>query len=218
LYGNATSGAFGGFSSSTGGSIRLLRCISHDNNGTGAVGFSVANGTFLTGCVADTNNADGLIVVGATAQVCIEGFEANNNGGDGIELANTAVSNILIENCNLIKNGGSGINGSGSGERVGLVANCGFGSGTQANTSGTTTGLKSMVESGSVNYPADKTPWVDPTNGDFRINLNEAINTGRGSYTQTQGGYAGTVGYPVIGAAQVAKVAPQVGMTGGMRG
>ena len=51
-----------------------------------------------------------------------------------------------------------------------------------------------------MNFASDVTPWVDPANGDFRINLAAAKGAGRGSYTQNAGG--GTVGYPDIGAAQ----------------
>jgi hypothetical protein len=59
-----------------------------------------------------------------------------------------------------------------------------------------------MTVIGSVTYATDVTPWVDPTNGDFRINLAAAKGTGRGTFTQTASSYAGTVGYPDIGAAQ----------------
>ncbi len=60
------------------------------------------------------------------------------------------------------------------------------------------------MESGSITYAADVTPWVDPANGDFRITLAAAKSAGRGSFTQTQSSYTGTIGYPDIGAAQSA--------------
>lgn len=46
------------------------------------------------------------------------------------------------------------------------------------------------------------TPWIDPANGDFRINLAAAKGTGRGNFTETQASYTGTVAYPDIGAGQ----------------
>jgi hypothetical protein len=58
------------------------------------------------------------------------------------------------------------------------------------------------VISGNVTYANDVTPWTDPANGDFRISLAAAKGAGRGTYTQTAASYAGTVGYPDIGAAQ----------------
>lgn len=182
----------------------LIRCISHDNSGSNAVGYILNTSAFVSHCIADSNGSDGFRFAGATA--CkLDSCDAYNNGGDGIDLANTTAAAIYIESCNLIKNGGYGINGSGAGARHGAVVNCGFGAGTQANTSGTTTGLKSMTESGSVTYANDVTPWVDPADGDFRINLAAAKGAGRGAFLQTQSGYGdpnATVAYPDIGAAQ----------------
>jgi hypothetical protein len=59
-----------------------------------------------------------------------------------------------------------------------------------------------VIESGTVTYANDVTPWVDPANGDFRINLAAAKGAGRGTFTQTAASYTGTIGYPDIGAAQ----------------
>lgn len=182
------------------GVSNLTRCISHDNTGSNAVGFYVgADGSVVSNCIADTNGAQGfLLVFSATLLNC----DAYSNGADGISLTNTAGDGFVIENCSLIKNTGWGINGSGAGTRIGHVRNCGFGSGTAENTSGTTTGLKGIQEAGSVTYGSNLTPWVDPANGDFRISLAAAINAGRGEYLQTAASYAGTVGYPDIGASQ----------------
>lgn len=71
-----------------------------------------------------------------------------------------------------------------------------------ANTSGQTNGLDDFDIIGSVTYANDVTPWVDPANGDFRIDLAAAQGTGRGAFLQTDGSHAGTVSYPDIGAAQ----------------
>jgi len=72
--------------------------------------------------------------------------------------------------------------------------------GTQANGSADTPGA--IVQSGAVTYGSNLTPWVDPANGDFRINLTAANWAGRGAFTETASSYAGTVGFPDIGAAQ----------------
>lgn len=189
----------GGFSVAGGSGTMLVRCVSHDNAGSNSSGF-VGGGTYLN-CIADSNGSHGFHLNSSIGAVAL-GCDAYNNAGDGVRLANSSTSMFYVENCNLVKNGGYGINGSGAGTRNGAVFSCGFGSGSQANTSGTTTGLSAMVESGSVTYTANITPWADPANGDFRITLSTAKGAGRGSFTQTQASYTGTVAYPDIGAAQ----------------
>ncbi len=122
---------------------------------------------------------------------------------------------VYIENCNLVKNGGYGINLSTTGSKIGYILNCGFGSGTQVNTSGQTNSLGSVEVSGSVTYAANVTPWNAPTTGDFRIILPQAQYAGRGAFTQTDGTNTGTVAYPDIGAAQ--HVQAPIGLTTGAR-
>lgn len=187
---NATAGSF------------VARCISHDNAG---YGFAATSTNFVfTSCIADSNTSDGFIATGTGHFGIFSQCDSYNNGGDGIE---TYVSNT-VENCNLIKNGGWGILGTGallnSGICSGVIRNNGFGSGSQANTSGATSGIEAMEVSGSLTYAANDTPWVDPANGDFRISLAAAKNAGRGVFTQTAPTYAGTISYPDIGAAQAA--------------
>jgi hypothetical protein len=179
----------------------FIRCIAHDNTGSNTSGFVLAGNAFCLGCIADTNGLVGFNLT-STSNNLMVGCDAYNNTSDGFRLANTSAASFYLESCNAVKNGGWGINGSGAGGRNGAVISCGFGSGTQANSSGTTTGLKSMGETGSVTYASGVTPWVDPANGDFRINLAAAKGAGRGTFLQTAASYAGTVGYPDIGAAQ----------------
>lgn len=195
------SATFSGFSNASNGPITYIRCISHDNTGSNANGFYSALGATYIGCIAETNGADGFLLASVNESYMLN-CESYNNTGDGLELSATSAVSVFVENCSFLKNGGYGVNGSGSGARHGYLVNCGFGSGTQANTSGTTTGLKSIQELSSVTYAADVTPWVDPANGDFRITLAAAKNAGRGAFTQTAASYAGTVSYPNIGSNQ----------------
>lgn len=183
--------------------ITAVRCIAHDNTGSNTSGFRVgsATGISLHNCISDTNGAHGLITVNNSSTTII-GCDFYANAGDGINLANTGAAAVYIENCNLIDNTGYGINGSTAIARNGIVRNCGFGAGTAANGSGTTTGLSAMVVSGSVTYDDDVTPWNDPADGDFTITLADAKGAGRGTYTQTASSYTGTVAAPDIGAAQ----------------
>lgn len=192
-----TAGA-GGVSVSSGGQVN--NSFSHDNTG---VGFKTVNGIFGPGNIADSNTSHGFSCAdnyffGA------ESCEAYNNGGSGFKFSTTVGYNysVNLRNCNMLKNGAYAFD-MGSGFVTGVMANCGLGSGSQANTSGKfSSSLPSVQEIGTVTYASGVTPWVDPANGDFRINLAAAKGTGLGSFTQTAASYAGTVGYPDIGAAQ----------------
>jgi hypothetical protein len=201
LCNKANSSGYGGFNTTTGSS--LIRCISHDNAGSNACGFVLTNPNILMFCIADSNGAHGFLAPsGAGLQVMI-GCDAYNNTGAGLYLASTAIECVVLQNCNFIKNGVWGINlAGGAGTRNGNVINCGFGAGTQANGTGTIAGIGSLNEVGSITYAANVTPWIDPANGDFRINLAAAKGTGRGTFTETQASYAGTVSYPDVGAGQ----------------
>lgn len=180
---------------------QCIRCIAHDAPAAGSRGFNFgpnsAGGYY---CIADTCASDGFYLQDYGKKTLI-GCDAYNNGGDGIEIADGRI--VYIENCNLIKNGGYGINVSVATHYIGHLVNNGFGSGTQANTSGAkTTSIKSLVEIGSVTYGTDLLPWVDAPNGDFRVNLAAAKGAGRSSFRQTAASYAGAVGYPDIGSNQ----------------
>ena len=196
----------GGYSAfAPGVGCTLLRCISHDNTGASGTGFATANGCTFINCISESNAASGISV--QSTGVAIIGCDLYNNATSGVDIGLATVSNVIIENCNFIKNGAYGIDSSGSAIRQGIIRNCGFGTGTQKNgvadLGPNITGIQSgIVVSDSISYGANLTPWVDPANGDFRLNLAGAKGTGRGSFTQTQAAYAGTVAYPDVGAAQ----------------
>lgn len=187
------------------GSVTLVRCVVHDcPNATAAFALSGSSCRAID-CIAKNNGGIGFSLNSGNTQVIVQGCDAYGNTSHGISVTSTGLM-VLIENCNLVKNGGYGINQSGSTLNMVLVRNCGFGSGTMVNTSGTING--NVDSSGNVTYASGVTPWVDPANGDFRINLAAARGAGRGAYTQTQTGMSGTVGYPDIGAAQHLEAAP----------
>lgn len=200
-------GSAAGFFTTTG--CEFDRCISHDNAGSNTSGFLWTGANTLLAfnrCIADTNGSHGFAKPSgstSSSSVAIKGCEAYNNGGSGVFVVPpTNGITFAIENCNFVKNAAYGIEGSGSNLRNGYIRNCGFGAGTQANTSGDTTSLGNVIVEGSVSYASNVTPWTDPANGDFRVSLSTAKAAGRGTFLQTQSGYAGTVGYPDIGAAQ----------------
>jgi hypothetical protein len=181
----------------------LIRCYAHDNTGSNSIGFRVnARGISLIQCIADTNGSHGIAFTGGNLLMNVVNCDLYNNTGDGINIG-TATELVYIENCNFIKNGGYGINASGAGG-YGLIFNCGYGSGSQVNTSGTTHTLGGIAESGAVTYASGVTPWNAPVTGDFTITLAAANGAGRGAFTETDGTNTGTVGKPDIGAAQAA--------------
>lgn len=182
--------------------FQAVRCISHDNVGSNSAGFILPSGAFVERCIADSNGEDGFKFTGTT-QLILIGCDSYNNGADGIDMTSASAQSNFIESCNLINNTGWGINSSGAGPRNGSIFNCAFGSGTQANDSGAiTAAISGINEIGTITYASNLTPWVDPANGDFRINLAAAMGTGRGTFTQTAPSYTGTIGYPDIGAVQ----------------
>lgn len=174
------------------------RCDSHDNSGSNSIGFQLAASTVLEDCIADTNGGVGINVSSAADNCSISGCDMYNNGSHGLSIG--AGFPVSIVNSNFVKNGGYGINGTST--MHGAILNCAFGSGTQANTLGTVNSVGSVDQIGTITYASGVTPWVDPANGDFRINLAAAKGTGRGVFTQTQASYTGTVSYPDCGSAQ----------------
>lgn len=183
----------------------VIRCIAHDNTGSNTNGFisSSFNATFQS-CIADSNGASGFFWNG-TLPGSIRDCVAYNNAGDGMKFNYTQSTVFFAENCILAKNGGYGINLAG-GSRGGYIANCAYGAGTFANTSGTTNALGSIIQSGAVTLASNTSPWTDEGNGDFTLNSTAGAgaacrNAGIGTFTQTAASYAGTVSHPDIGAA-----------------
>jgi hypothetical protein len=192
--------ALGGFASNN--DQKLIRCISHDNSaGANAHGLVVtATGVVCIDCIFDTNSGNGILV-NAQGQATIENCDFYNNSVNGILIANASIP-FIIESCNFLKNTTAGINiANALGTCVGNIRNCGFGTGTMANGTDIINDTN-ILESGNISYASGVTPWAAPDTGNFKITLAAAINAGRGTFTETQASYTGTVGFPVIGAAQ----------------
>lgn len=207
FYDNGVAGSGGGIQLNNVSTI--IRSFSHDNAGSGAAGIRATGiGTVIQNCIVSSNDGVGISFSSSTGGV-VESTEMYNNGSDGLNIASTGTDPLWIENCNFIKNVGAAINNV-SVHNTGFVYNCGYGAGTQANGSADT--LNNLVQSGTVTYGSNLTPWVDPANGDFSINLAAAKGTGRGAFTETDSGLSApdTVGYPDIGAAQAQAVLGEV--------
>jgi hypothetical protein len=180
-------------------SALLQRCISHHHiagvNGNGFYTQGV-NATLLD-CISCNNTGYGLYSNNITS-IRLINSDFYNNSQDGYRHT-TAPLNTRIENCNFIDNTGYGINIF-SGSARGFLHNCGFGgNGVSAKSN---TGF--MEEVGTVTYGFGEKPWVDPANGDFRVNSPLAKGAGRGKFTQYHAGWSApnTLDYADIGAAQ----------------
>lgn len=182
-------------------SSRIIRCFIHDNTGSNNDGITGASAVVVNSIVMK-NGRSGYRF---TSTPLIINSDFYDNVGSALHSASgSGNADLIIINSNFLKNGGYAVASAGAFILARLFG-CGFGSGTQANTLGvapTTINVMLMEEYGTVNYAADVTPWTDPANGDFRISLAAAKNAGWGDFLQTASGYAGTVGYPDIGAAQ----------------
>jgi len=183
------------------------RTIFHDNSGSNTAGINAVCAVSCEGCIFDTNGGIGIRVNTNGGGVYLSqcDFYANASDGIGGPLAGGG-TRVFAENCNFVDNGGYGVNLAAGATWQGCLRNCGFGSGTMANASGNTNAPTSgtLENISPITYGANLTPWVDPANGDFRLNSTatagaSARGAGRGSYTQTATSYAGTVSYPDVG-------------------
>lgn len=177
----------------------FLRCIAHDNAGANVTAFYLGGaGCSAINCIADTNGGEGFFATAASG-IRVLNCDSYNNGNSNYRT--NSATGTLFENCNSIKPAVYDFN---IGNNRACIVNCGVGSGSMA---AGTSSLNINASSGSkvvgtVTYASGFTPWVDPDNGDFRIDLATAKGAGRGSFLQTASSYAGTVGYPDIGSAQ----------------
>lgn len=183
----------------------MRRCISHDNTAANANGFRMEAYGVLDQCIASKHGNRGFDLSGASAFWLLN-CEAYSNGRGGIAVSGSTLLPTFVENCNFLNNScgvtnvntGTGIN------RLLYLYNCGFGTGSAANTNGNIIGFANVQTNSCVNYASGAVPWNAVATGDFSISLTAAKAMGRGAFTETAGGYSGTVGYPDIGAAQSA--------------
>lgn len=203
----ANSAGFAAFSFASSGSS-IVRCIAHNNtNGANGNGFVLDTSLNLLHCVSANNGGHGAVSNGDVNQNFYH-CDFYNNTGSGFNFSGgSQVVQSTFQNCNFLKNGAYGIQWRTIGH-IGLLLNCGFGTGTQTNATNFSTVVPyGILEVGTVNYAAGVTPWQDPVNGDFRISLAAAKGAGRGFFLQLAPSYTNTVGYPDIGASPATNAA-----------
>ncbi len=203
----ANHGAFR--SASSGATFR--NCIARDNTqGTSSHGFQASAASSFINCIAVNNGGCGFNLT--SSGILLAQCDTCSNTLSGFDFS-TANATADIINCNFIGNTRMGITNSGNGRPIGVILNCGFGTGTTTNGTGdiAATVLSSMTVSNSVSYASGATPWVAPATYNFSINLPAAKAVGRGNFLQTSG--SGTVAYPDIGAAQSASTNGGFGAT-----
>lgn len=176
-----------------------VRVVSRDNVGSNNIGVFLNSSSMFVArdCVIESNGNIGLSWPGTSSMVVATGCDFYANGSDGFRFnASSGTKPVFLTDCNFVANGGYGVNGTGAGTAMGILQNCGFGSGTAGNTSGATNSLGDTRVDGSVTYDSGQTPWNDPANGDFTVTLAAAKGRGTGL------NFSPTVSYPDRAAAQ----------------
>lgn len=200
-----SSGSVGGINLNLSGST-FIRSYCHDNtSGANAHGFVIDGGVLIYQSISESNAGSGYYSTGDTTATAIQN-EFYNNTRSGI-FFNPPATDMLLTAAgnNFVNNTRYGFEFGTSQTCNGTFLNNGFGSGTQANDLGNIEAMEGIEMRGQVDYAADVTPWNDPANGDFKITLTAAKGTGRGNFLQIAASYAGTIGYPDIGANQHAE-------------
>ena len=193
-------------------SILYNNCIAHHVNTVGGTptssGFYIGAVSYAFNCISVSNGV-GFTFTGTTINNVV-GCDAWGNVLSGFNFSGSGAVQLFLKNCNSFKNGGMGVQSSGGSLRNGMIANCAFGSGTQTNALGnidpvlSAGALSGVLEVGTITYPADETPWVDPTVGNFSPLTGAAGRAaGLGSFVQW-GTNGPTISRPDIGAAQAA--------------
>lgn len=186
------------------GGATLSYCISHDNAGSNSFGFgSTVNQTASTfiNCIADTNGGIGISLQGTQQISQVIACSSYNNTSDGIRISSASGGAVLVMNSVLSNNGGWGIKNT-TAVTGGIVNNAFF-----SNTSGQVTSQTASVFLNEGGVTLSGNPFVDAPNGDFRLNSTSGAGAacrgaGIGTFTQTAASYAGSLGYPDIGAVQ----------------
>jgi len=183
-------------------------CIAQGNSGPG---FVIQGGGHIINGISFNNIAEGIDVLapGVAVPILIQNCDTYSNGKSGIDLKSliaTQGNQIDILNCNFFKNGGMGITNTANTTSMGRIANCTFGSGTQANTFGdvasTVTNAITLIN--PLSYTSGSLPWVDVANGNFSQSTS-SLNRSRGTSLFLQTLYSSptnTVSFPDAGATQ----------------
>lgn len=184
------------------------RCCFHDITGSNSLGIYVTTSGTIDRCIFDTiasggGDGSGGIYWRSGAQLAITTSDFYNCSIGLSSYHDVGAGNYcLIENCNFTKNAGYAIAlNAGSVKAFGRIINCGFGQGTEANSSGKYNSATQLHfdMTGEVLYTSNVSPYSDAANGNFTLTSSQAKNAGRGAFAT---GLTSTVGYPDIGAAQ----------------
>lgn len=188
--------------------VSVYRGVVHDSGvanipGAGATPYHETPGMF--NCIA--SNATGF---GSDLGLCVNNdvYRCGANLQPGISMPSGSVAlNNNVTNCTT--------SGFALESPAAEAVTNRYGTGTAANAANSDGSAYYTDLSG---YTANDRPWADTATGDFRLVLEAARNSGRGSFTQVASTYAGTVGYPDMGAADFPSIGILVtpSMTGGM--
>lgn len=198
---NNTAGNNGALHVNTSGSV-ALRCMTHDNvAGANGNGIIIDGGVLIHSLISESNTGNGYYSTGDTTATMLYS-DIYNNTRSGLYSTNSSDMLVTFGNNNWLNNGRYAVEFSAAFSFMGTWIKNAYGTGTQANDLGNIQTMEGIHEVGSLNYASDVTPWTDPANGDFKINLDAATGTGRGTFLEIAPSYSGTVSYPDIGSGQ----------------
>lgn len=162
----------------------FYQCVSHKN---ALHGFSLGGAVIHAfNSIAYSNSVHGFNLSGTATIQSVVNCDAYGNYTNGFAIV--ADNPYAFINCNALGNGQYGIAHS-SATTVQLVNlfNCGFGSGSQTNASGNILNVVgNIIEIGTITYPADSTPWLNPSVGNFSINSPYSKNAGFNTFLQKE--------------------------------
>lgn len=207
------------------GSVATFKnCISYAHkSGVNCHGF--CNTLVADNCIAAFCSGNGFLLITAENLSNCDSFR---NAQHGYQLT----TNNFLKNCNAIQNSKFGVYGAA--QVLAELYNCGFGSGTYYNVSGTigyistAVRLQSIVtEFNTIIYPSSVSPYVSGDIGNFTMNIPLIIQSGSNVFIAAAPEFSGTIGHMGVGAGVTGVYGGSVsvggllipgGFTGGLRG
>lgn len=199
---------FGGFSFATSGSS-ITRTISHSHIGTNGNGFILDTSLNFVNNIIANCGGDGCQSNGDVNQNFYSSTFTGNTGAGFKFTGGSQTMQSSFHNCLFTANGGYGVEFRAPGHGGGLLMNCAFGAGTQANGGASNGGKYNNVtplgvqEIGTITLPTNTSPYVNASTGDYRLNIPQVKGTGRGFFMITKPGFGvNTASAPDVGAVQ----------------
>lgn len=187
-----------------GGAALFKRCIAYFNiAGSNCHGFYITSSIGkIQNCISFGNSGNGIMVA-AFGCAHISNTDVYANLGDGLNAVRQG-SYVEVENSNFLANLQYGVrawNLTSTPASTIVLNNCGFGSGTEMNSNGTTTGVGAVFNN-CFHYPANVRPWGKLIYGDLTSDHWMAKSYARTRFPSPTGLFSNMSLYTDIGAVQ----------------